>query len=603
MDFQDVNPPMPYNIIEKPVTKYVSEIWDTVKFSDYVSLIRNMPNENAQNHEFYKDYRKSVEQKIDSEIAKVQKNRKTQLSKDDIEKIKDRIEEECWTSFIKTEKEKLLNFILTYNQKTIIVNSGKGNNEEKQFLGYYFSKTRGKEGLYPTNGRSTIEECTKLYNDKSFEDKTKVSSYIYKAFTLKDNENYPEIDESLKNNIFRVRLVDMLTFDRPNFDKSISLNPKKKVKIDTKWEEVKFGEIADIIRGATYSKSDQTSEKTENIVLTADNITLDGHFELKKEVFLYDNFTVSEDKRLKKNDVFMCFSSGSKEHLGKVAFIENDTNYLAGGFMGIIRVKNEIEPKFLFQLLNSVLRQPIRDLGSGSNINNLSSVINDIKIPFPPKEVQEKIVSEIEGLEKKENEAKEKIKNGKKEIEDIINNIKGDYKKIRELCKYSDKKIDSKSLTPNNYIGVDNLLQNMIGKINSNFVPESGTATEYNVGDILLSNIRPYLKKIWYADNNGGSSNDVLVLKKSVESVDSKYIYYNLKHDKFFDYEMQLTKGLKMPRGDKQHILDYKIPFPPLSEQQKIVSKIEKIEVQIAELEQQLCKIPQEKEAVLKKYL
>ncbi|GHS86566.1 hypothetical protein FACS1894201_07470 [Bacteroidia bacterium] len=80
-------------------------------------------------------------------------------------------------------------------------------------------------------------------------------------------------------------------------------------------------------------------------------------------------------------------------------------------------------------------------------------------------------------------------------------------------------------------------------------------------------------------------------------------IYYNLKKDAFFDYEIQGKKGLKMPRGDKQHILQYSIPVPSLAEQQKIVFEIEKIETQIAELEQQLAEIPKQKEAILKKYL
>jgi type I restriction enzyme M protein len=161
----------------------------------------------------------------------------------------------------------------------------------------------------------------------------------------------------------------------------------------------------------TYSKSDQQLEPTENIVLTADNITLDGHFEVKKEVFLYADFNVSAEKRLKRNDIFMCFSSGSKAHLGKVAFIENDTHYLAGGFTGIIRAKENILPKYLFQLLNSILRQSIRDLGAGSNINNLPSVINDIQIPLPPLEIQQKIVSEIEKIEAQVAEMQKNIEN------------------------------------------------------------------------------------------------------------------------------------------------------------------------------------------------
>src|SRR5690606_41421638 len=73
------------------------------------------------------------------------------------------------------------------------------------------------------------------------------------------------------------------------------------------------------------------------------------------------------------HDALPIFSSGSKQHLGKVAFIEEDTIYYAGGFMGIIRVKNNNEPKYFYQLLNTLLRQSIRDIGSGSNINNLRS--------------------------------------------------------------------------------------------------------------------------------------------------------------------------------------------------------------------------------------
>lgn len=299
----------------------------------------------------------------------------------------------------------------------------------------------------------------------------------------------------------------------------------------------------------------------------------------------------------------MCFSSGSKEHLGKVTFIENDTNYLAGGFMGIIRTKDEVQPKYVYQLLNSLLRQSIRDIGSGSNINNLSGLINEVKIPVPPQNVQEKIVKEIEFLEAKERKANQGIINLKNEIKNIINSTVGENKKLRELCKYSDKRVDSLSLTAKNYIGVDNILQNMAGKTDSSFVPNSGTVTEYKSGDILLSNIRPYLKKIWYANNNGGCSNDVLVLQITTQDVNSKFIYYTLKQDVFFDYEMLKPKGLKMPRGDKQHILDYKIILPSLDKQQKIVSEIEKIEKQIEILEQELSEIPSKKVEVLHKHL
>ena len=184
-----------------------------------------------------------------------------------------------------------------------------------------------------------------MYDADSFVNHEKASTYIYKAF---NGEFDLEIAENLQTNISYQNLVDMLTFDRVDFEKGISLSAKKKVKIESKWENKKFDEVADIIRGVTYSKQDQSNNETNKIILTADNITLKGEFEIKKQVFLYDDFQISDEKKLRCNDIFICFSSGSKEHLGKVAFIKDDTKYYAGGFMGIIRIKTVMNQNIFF---------------------------------------------------------------------------------------------------------------------------------------------------------------------------------------------------------------------------------------------------------------
>jgi len=567
-NFNDVT----INGIEKPIHKYVSHVWEGLTFDDYITLLNKQPNETVQKHEIFKEYSRKIK------------------AKDDAEK---------WDAILALEQEKLLYFVLAYPQKLVLVKTGE-KMEEKRFLGYEFSNRRGSEGIHPIQRSKTIDECTQLFDADLFDNPEKASTYIYKAYK---GEFDLDIPQKLHKNISYQNLVDMLNFDRVTFEKNKSLIVKKKVKIESRWDGKHLGKIADIIRGVTYSKADQVNEKTKNVVLTADNITLRGDFDITKEVYLNEDFNVPEDKKLKKNDIFICFSSGSKEHLGKVAFIENDTNYLAGGFMGIIRTKNHTEPKYIYQLLNSSLRQSIRDIGSGSNINNLSGLINDIKIPLPPLDIQQKIVSEIEILEKKEENAREKIETCNNKIKNILVSKSSEHKKLRSICNFSNERISSDLLSPDNYIGVDNLLQNTKGKIASSFVPTSGTSTKYNKGDILLSNIRPYLKKIWFADNSGGSSNDVLVLQNKSDNVVSKYIYYLLRQDEYFDYVMLKPKGVKMPRGDKQHILDYQIPLPSLSEQEKIVSEIEKIETEIEVLEKEIAEIPKQKKAVLRKWL
>lgn len=133
-------------------------------------------------------------------------------------------------------------------------------------------------------------------------------------------------------------------------------------------------------------------------------------------------------------------------------------------------------------------------------------------------------------------------------------------KVLRKVVEYSDERISAEYITMENYVTTENLLQNKQGKVNVEKLPPGrGNVSLYNIGDILISNIRPYLKKIWYATNSGGSSADVLTFKVN-PSFDSKFVYYALFQDIFFEHMMNGSKGTKMPRGDKIQILDFRIP-------------------------------------------
>ena len=129
--------------------------------------------------------------------------------------------------------------------------------------------------------------------------------------------------------------------------------------------------------------------------------------------------------------------------------------------------------------------------------------------------------------------------------------------------KYSDKRININNLVPERYISTENMLQNKKGISVSDEIPNITTVTKFVSNDILISNIRPYLKKIWFADFEGGCSNDVLCIK-SLNQKHSYFIYYTLEQDSFFNYVMAGSKGTKMPRGDKQWIMDFKIAIPDI---------------------------------------
>lgn len=163
--------------------------------------------------------------------------------------------------------------------------------------------------------------------------------------------------------------------------------------------------------------------------------------------------------------------------------------------------------------------------------------------------------------------------------------------KINELCSYSNEKIAIEKLNLLNYISTENMLPNKNGITKASSLPNTGKATKFHRGDILVSNIRPYFKKIWFANKDGGSSNDVLVFKNSnPNQVDNKYLYYNFVDDKFFNYVVAGSKGTKMPRGDKEAILNYEIYKPPLDVQQKIASILSALDDKI-ELNNRMNKV------------
>lgn len=152
------------------------------------------------------------------------------------------------------------------------------------------------------------------------------------------------------------------------------------------------------------------------------------------------------------------------------------------------------------------------------------------------------------------------------------------YKKLGEVAYYPSKRIATKDLKSFSFVGVENLIKNKGGVSFSESLPNIDTAIEYQKDDILIGNIRPYLKKIWKADNNGGASGDVVIVRINKEYaclLDAKYLYKVLSTDYFFDYDNSNTKGAKMPRGDRKVIAKYIIPIPPLSTQSRIVSELD----------------------------
>lgn len=174
---------------------------------------------------------------------------------------------------------------------------------------------------------------------------------------------------------------------------------------------VKLGEYVNYVRGLTYSKKDEVHDKgikvlrANNIDLPSSTLNLDDIKQISTSV------KVKDSQKLQVGDIFVCAASGSKQHIGKVAYINQDTDCYFGGFMAAIRTNEKLNSKFLFYLLrSSAFNAYLQSRISSASINNLNAgILNEYEIPLPPLEVQQKIVADIENKQKAIDHAREII--------------------------------------------------------------------------------------------------------------------------------------------------------------------------------------------------
>ncbi|GAA9663608.1 hypothetical protein HpVH103_09220 [Helicobacter pylori] len=156
----------------------------------------------------------------------------------------------------------------------------------------------------------------------------------------------------------------------------------------------KLGDIGEYIRGVTYKKNQEINNLECGIkVLRANNITLSNHLIFEDIKVINKNVKIRKEQYLKKNDILICAGSGSSEHIGKVTFINTDLDYVFGGFMGVIRIR-EVNSRFVYHIFTSnIFKQYLEKSLNTTTINNLNAnILQNFLIPIPPLEIQQEIV-------------------------------------------------------------------------------------------------------------------------------------------------------------------------------------------------------------------
>jgi restriction endonuclease S subunit len=304
-----------------------------------------------------------------------------------------------------------------------------------------------------------------------------------------------------------------------------------------------------------------------------------------------------------KNDDIVIARSGS---IGKSAIYKSEKyeDMIFASYLIRLQVdKNKILPDYLFNFTKTPLYWNQVEINSIAvtqpNLN--AEKIKEFKIPLPPTEIQQKIVSEIEILEMKEAEIDGKIKMMKEQIFSSLEKFQKGC--VSDLCRISKEKCNPQENSHKEYLylGLENI-ESGKGIYSDNFEAGKNILSIKNVfhaGDVLYGKLRPYLNKVTVAKNEGVCSTDILVLKTDVPEI----LKYVLLSDEFVKQISGLMKGVSLPRIGIKDFLNQKIPVPPLPEQQKIVTEIEKIEARIAEAQIALDAMPKHKNAVLQKYL
>lgn len=492
------------------------------------------------------------------------------------------------------ERDKLYYFSLAREQRTLVITSPVDNKEQKTFLGYDWSNRKGAEGIVINKPGGM------LYNPDDRFARGTLASAIRNSFI--GGGTTTSLPESLEKYAKTYWLKDMMDFSRAEFDKIIATSAKT---VSTFSSNFPVHLLVDLVNINETERNPKLEPDKKFIYIDIASVR-NGTGEISLDNEIIGNEAPSRARRYAFDGSVLI--STVRPNLKAFAYIDKEIpNAVYSTGFAVLRSKNEkvLMNKYLYLIfmnLDELMNQIIDRMPKGQYPSINKSDIGGLKIPLPPLSIQQQIVKECEVVDEEYNTSRMTIETYRKKISDIFDRLEvvnkskmGGVIPISEICIYATKRISYASIDADNYVTTDNLLQNCEGVVVYDSVPTTDTVVEYRNGDILISNIRPYLKKIWLADHDGGCSPDVLVIRQKNKSVLPEYLYNTLRRQQFFDYVMKDIKGMKMPRGNKDHIMRYRIPIIDGEAQRFIVEKVQEYEAIIYEAQQIMNLCPQRK--------
>ncbi|EKH7148117.1 restriction endonuclease subunit S [Campylobacter coli] len=592
---------------------YLSAYCDFRKFDK--ELYSNFLNGNLDSKlvelEAFKDYRNAFRQTSDYKRLKESKIYKESKDKQDLE-------DKAFLAYTQAiEKDKLLYFCLSLNQEVLIIKSPSDIKEQKKFLGYEWSNRKGDEGL------KELHEpyLSPLFERGNPQNETKLNTLIYKSFL----NTLDVIPQELQIYATKARLVDMMDFEKVEFNKAISLNPKtQREEIKSQYPLVKLKICGDFFMGGTPSRKNINYWNGDIKWLTISDYSNRQVIMDTKEKITREGFKNSNAKMIQKGAVVVSIYAT----IGRVGILGEDmtTNQ---AIVAIIPNEEFINKYlmyaidyFKFQLYNEVITT------SQQNIN--LGILQNMVIPKPPLEIQKQIVAECEKVEEQYNTLSLSIKEYQNLIKAMLQKcgiiednqeyeLNSILDKINNLCKIN---LDSEFLSSFNKTIKEYALSNPIFKLSigkrvlNNELLENGQIPVYSAnvlevfgfvnkeilqdydndsvlwgidGDWMVGFI-PKNKKFYPTDHCG-------VLRVDDTKINAKYISFILN-------EAGKKQGFSRKlRASIDRIKALRVKLPSLEFQDQIADITDKIEKKINEYKIELDRLEKEKEKILQKYL
>lgn len=344
------------------------------------------------------------------------------------------------------------------------------------------------------------------------------------------------------------------------------------------WQTKTLGEVCNFQRGLTYSKGDEV-DFSDNVVLRAMNIDLASHLlDFSELKYISDKVVVPESKKVKLGSLMICTASGSKSHLGKIAFIDEDYGYAFGGFMGMLTPSAELFPKYLFHLMTSGSYEDfIGALADGMNINNLKfDELKQFQVPYPPLPEQRRIVGILDeafaGLATAKANAEKNLHNARALFESHLQSVfaqrgKGWVERsLGDTCEmYQPKTIGTKDLVPNGPFPVfgANGVIGRYDKFNHEEPQLLVTCRGATCGSVNISE-----PKSWITGN-------AMVVRPLDESLDLKFLEFVFRGG--IDISKAIT-GAAQPQITRTNLSPLLIRFPKsVAEQSRLAEQFERL--------------------------